>query len=125
MNLLSRHADYAVQALCFMYSRNAPITALALCNALHLPYPFMRSLLQKLSGADLVASSRGKGGGFSTTVKAHEIPIAAVVQLFQGSPRVTECLFRKQPCSRRSICRLRSFLLGIEASVVENSKRQR
>ena len=46
-----------------------------------------------------------------------EIPIAQLIEIFQGKVQVSECMFRKQICANRSRCVLRHEIMRIEQVV--------
>ena len=120
MNLLSKHTDYAAQALLHIAGQDplTPVSAAQISARLGLPRPFMRKILQQLQLAGLLISTKGNKGGFALNKAPEQIMLTELIELFQGKISLSECLFQKKICPNRKTCPLREKLLGIETAVV-------
>ncbi len=82
-----------------------------------MPYQFLRGVLQEMIRHDLIVSKEGIQGGFMLEKDPDEIRVRQLIEIFQGSVRVSECMFRKQICANRSRCVLRHEIMRIEEVV--------
>ncbi|MFA4842608.1 MAG: Rrf2 family transcriptional regulator, partial [Candidatus Omnitrophota bacterium] len=118
MKLITRDTDYAVRALIFIaQSKLELVTANELVNKLGIPRPFLRKLLQELNKSGLLASYKGKAGGFKLSVSPKNIRLTDLIRIFQGKFMINECLFKKKICPRIRICGLKHKIDAIEKKV--------
>ena len=123
MKLITRDTDYAVRALCCIAEQKQEvISADQLVKSLDMPRPFLRKILQTLTKAGLLNSSKGKDGGFSLTVFPEEITLTDVMKIFQGPVRLNECKFRKSDCPYINDCFLKKKIDEIEKEVIVKLK---
>jgi len=119
MKLLTRDTDYAVRALIFIAGQKGERASVTqLVKDMDIPRPFLRKILQELNRKKILRSSKGRGGGFSLALKPERIYLSDLINIFQGSLRINECMFRKRACPRKGYCGLRHRLQGIEDYVV-------
>ncbi|NTU91294.1 MAG: Rrf2 family transcriptional regulator [Chlorobiaceae bacterium] len=118
MKVLNKHTDYAVRALIALGMKpGSRISAKTLSEEQGIPYQFLRRILQELIRNGLVSSKEGAGGGVALARDPDEIRVRDVIEIFQGSVQVSECMFRKQLCSNRANCVLRHEIMRIERMV--------
>lgn len=123
MKLITRDTDYALRALCFLVKQKERIISVSgLVNALKIPRPFLRKLLQILNKEKILKSYKGKGGGFSLAMPADKIFLVDLIEIFQGPLRLNECLFKKVLCPSTDTCSLRKKIYAIEVYVIKKLK---
>ena len=79
-------------------------SATQLADELGVPLPTVAKLLKRLLHAELVASVRGAGGGYSLTHAPRAISVADVVTAIEGPVALTECARGKGSCSLERDC---------------------
>jgi len=119
MKLITRDTDYALRALSFI-ARNGPdiVSISELTRKLRTPRPFLRKILQILNREGLVRSYKGKGGGFMLALTPDKIFLADLIEIFQGSLKLNECIFKKKICPNTKGCRLKKRIDNIQKRVV-------
>jgi len=123
MKLFTRDTDYAMRALLFFAkSRNKVVSVTDLVQALKIPRPFLRKILQILNKRGILKSHKGQGGGFELALQPQKIFFAELIEIFQGPLQLNECLFKKDICPDRGTCPLRRKIHSIEQSVVSELK---
>lgn len=123
MKLVTRDTDYAVRAVCFIAKSKEKIVSVStLVNKLRIPRPFLRKILQILNRRKILKSYKGKGGGFLLAVPVHKIFLVGLIEIFQGSLRLNECIFKKMICPNINTCVLRRKINTIERYVVKELK---
>lgn len=119
MKLITRDTDYALRALCFIVKckkRIVPVSELV--QELKIPQPFLRKILQILNRKRILKSYKGIGGGFSLVVAPNRIFLLDLIKIFRGPLKLNECFFKKIPCPRKGICRLKKKIDRIERYVL-------
>lgn len=115
MNLLNRDTDYALRALAYIANRDGKtVSVTEISDELNIPRPFLRKSLQTLNIKGILASRKGKNGGFSLARKASDISIKDVIEAFRGDFSLNECLFKKKICPEKESCVLRKKIKKIE-----------
>jgi len=119
VKLLTRDTDYALRALRAINIANKEIiTVDDLVKVTKIPRPFLRKILQILTKKGILKSFKGLSGGFKLEKKAKELYLTDIMELFQGSFQLNECLFKKKPCPNIRTCALRKKIEKIEKSVI-------
>jgi Rrf2 family protein len=129
MKLLSRNADYAVRALCYIAAKNGGlkkhkqiVSVTELVKELKIPRPFLRKILQALDKKGILESRRGSGGGFKLAKKPNSINLLELIESFQGPFRANECFFKKEVCPDKVSCPLKKKIDAIELKVYRELK---
>lgn len=124
MKLLNKNVDYAIRALLHLGSgQDGYISAVEISREQRIPYEYLRKLLRRLIKAKIVESKEGGSGGFRLKMDPKKIKVIKLIEIFQGSLQLSECMFRKKPCHNRSHCVLRRNILRIEALVTKEFER--
>jgi len=123
VKLITRNTDYAVRALCCIVEQKQEVISVdRLVKSLDMPRPFLRKILQTLTKAGLLNSSKGKGGGFTLTLSPGKITLTEVMNIFQGPVRLNECKFKKNDCPYINDCLLKKKIDEIEKEVIAKLK---
>jgi len=123
MKLITRDTDYAVRALCFIANNKKGIIPVSeLTRNLKTPKPFLRKILQILNKKGLLRSYKGKGGGFMLTIAPDKIFLADLIEIFQGSLKLNECIFKRRICPDIRTCKLKKRIDTIQKYVVSELK---
>ncbi len=119
MKLITRDTDYALRALCYLACRDGRITPVStLTRELKVPRPFLRKLLQILHRRKILKAFKGKEGGFCLAVKPSQLHLLDIIEIFQGSLKLNECLLRKRTCPNVTVCPLRRRIRGVEEELL-------
>jgi len=119
MKLVNRDTDYAVKALLHIARNGDRRTSVAdLAGELEIPYPFLRKILQVLSGGGILTSSKGKGGGFELALPPEKIYLTDLINIFQGPVELAECVFKDSVCPDIKTCPLRKKILKLQKFVL-------
>ena len=115
MKLITRNTDYAMRALCYIAQQNKEaVSVTEMVAALKIPRPFLRKIVQVLSGEGILKSCKGQGGGFSLGKRPEDVRLTDLIRIFQGTIQLNECIFKKKICPRRGTCALKHEIDGIE-----------
>ncbi len=111
------HADYALRVL--MYLRVAPgrrgsVGDIAIAH--HVSRNHLEKVVQRLAGADLVETTRGRGGGVRLVLDPAAITVGQVMRAMETDFAVVECLGPARYCRIAGVCGARSvFARALDA----------
>ncbi|MFA4991209.1 MAG: Rrf2 family transcriptional regulator [Candidatus Omnitrophota bacterium] len=118
MKFITRDTDYALRALMFMAKNGREVfTVDEIARDQRLPRVFLRRILQALAKGKMLASYKGKEGGFSFSVQPGRIRVTDIIRIFQGDIDLTHCFVGKRICHNRKTCAFRKKLNSINQMV--------
>jgi len=96
---ITKLTDYAVLVLSGMVRPGGEaVAARDIAGSTHIPQPTVSKVLKLLSRAGLVASERGKNGGYRLSRGADAISVADIIDAVEGPIAVTECSTDERGC---------------------------
>lgn len=103
----SQTAEYALRAVVYIASLegDAPVPVGRVAEALGVPANYLSKTLNALVNVGLLRSTPGRRGGFQLGRRAAAIPLAAVLDVFDGTPGSPVCLLKEGSCEDGEPCR--------------------
>jgi Rrf2 family protein len=103
---LSKAGEYAVRAMLHLAAKQGKnLTQISNVSAKwNIPESFLRKILNNLSKAGLVNSTRGKRGGFELARSAAEITLLDIIEVSEGELFFNHCLVGPEECEHRTWC---------------------
>ncbi|HZZ66553.1 MAG TPA: Rrf2 family transcriptional regulator [Phenylobacterium sp.] len=124
--MLSQKAKYALRALVELARADGgQLTAGEMATRADAPRKFLEAILLELSRHRVIASRRGKFGGYTLTRPAAEISFAEVIRVVDGPLALAPCVsprlgFRKcDDCPDLALCTLREALARARDATAE------
>jgi Rrf2 family protein len=122
---LSKKGEYALRALLDLAMAQALDRALvplsALAEAQKMPATFLEQILIELRQAGILASTRGKYGGYSLAKPASEIMIGDVVRMIDGPLAPIGCVshtaYERCACPDEEHCGLRLIMMDVRNAI--------
>lgn len=116
---LSRLADYAILLMTYMAQNpDDSHAATETAAATQLPVPTVARLMARLCRAGFLTSLRGVNGGYRLARPAADIPIGAIITLFDGPVLLTRCVQSgRRPCGVEALCPSRTGLQRLNTAV--------
>lgn len=105
----TQHADFALRVL--MYLRVAPGrrgSIAEIATAHHISRNHLDKVVQRMSAAGLVETSRGRGGGVRLVREPAGITVGDVIRAMEDDFAVVECLGPARYCRVAGVCGARS-----------------
>lgn len=105
--MLSNTAEYALRAVLYVAEaageeESLPVGAVA--EALRIPRNYLSKILHELARAGVLASTRGKHGGFRLGRSPGSITLFDVVSCFDEIGATRRCLLGRPQCNDRNPC---------------------
>lgn len=113
----TRYAIRAMQHLADFYSKG-PIQLADIAAEQNIPPKFLTVILSELTRAGLVASLRGKDGGYWLGVPPVDVRYGDLIRIMRGSLALVPCASRYahekcKNCVEESNCRTRALMLQV------------
>jgi Rrf2 family protein len=104
--MFSGTAEYALRAVLYLaeHKGSGPRRAAEIAERLRVPPNYLAKILHALAQADVVQSSRGKGGGFELGRHPLDISLLSVVSGFDSIDARRRCLLGREECSDERAC---------------------
>ncbi len=117
---LSSLADYAVviMSAAARHCGGSRVNANQLAVETGLPAPTVQKLVSRLTGAGLLRSARGVGGGLKLARPAAAITLADIVEAVEGPIALTSCSEHgRNDCTLEDACMVRPHWAGVNAAL--------
>lgn len=104
--IFSGKTEYAVRSLAELASRK-PEGSIMLDDVIAgtgLPRDFVAKIFQELVRAKILASTRGRGGGFALARPAHQITLLSIIDAVEGAGRLDACVVGLERCNDAMPC---------------------
>lgn len=118
--MLSQRTRYTIRALQHLADHygKGPIQLSQIAEAQNIPAKFLTVILSEMSRAGLVATMRGKDGGYWLALAPVDISYGDIVRLTRGSLALVPCASRYahetcKNCLDEAKCRLRRLMLRV------------
>jgi Rrf2 family protein len=103
---LSKTVDYMVRCVLFLAQRE-PGTLTdrrSLVEATGVPDLYFRKIVQQLSRAGVVRTTRGPRGGYTLAARPEELTLLRVVEIGNGELCLNDCAVNPGACKRSGTC---------------------
>src|SRR4051812_47159377 len=106
--IFSSTTEYGIRGLSELAARGAGRRVLLdeLVAGTDLPRDFLAKIFQRLTGAGILASAKGRGGGFMLARAAHAVTLMQVVEVLEGSQSPDRCAVGLDTCDDAMACAL-------------------
>jgi Rrf2 family protein len=118
--MLSQKTRYAIRAMQHLADHHGegPMQLADIASAQNIPPKFLTVILSELSRAGLVASLRGKDGGYWLGVPPVDIRYGDLIRIMRGSLALVPCASRYahekcKNCVEEEDCRTRALMLQV------------
>lgn len=106
MMKLSTRARYGIRAMLeiAMHGGQSPVDLNEISKNQGLSKKYLHALLVQLKNAGLLASVRGKTGGYLLAKKPEEITLFDIYLVLEGGINLVDCVAHEELCSRAGDC---------------------
>ena len=94
-----KEVEYAVSILNALHKEH-PLPASELSKRCNIPSPFIYRVLKKLEAAEILSIKRGPKGGYDIKTDCSELTLYDVVNAFENTFLVIECMKNHYNCER-------------------------
>jgi Rrf2 family protein len=92
--VLNKKTQYALQALQYLaeHQEQGPVLISEISQAKKIPLKFLENILLELKKEGILASKKGKGGGYLLAMPPDKIPLARIIRLIHGPIAMLPCV---------------------------------
>jgi Rrf2 family protein len=129
--MLSAKCRYGLKAIVYItrHGDKSPVLIAEIAEAERIPKKFLDVILLELKNNGMLASKKGKGGGYQLARDARKIAVADVVRVLDGPlapvPCVSKLNYRRcDDCADEQACVIRSVMQEVRdaiALILENT----
>lgn len=108
--IFSKSCEYALQASLYLAQRPQGEYVLLrdISENLKIPHHFLSKVLQNLSRADIVTSSKGTNGGFALSRSPRTVTLIDIVRAVDGEKFFDDCILGFPGCGDKKPCPVHS-----------------
>ena len=124
--MISKKTKYAINALVHLAKRKdeGPILISEIAASENIPQKFLEAILLDLKKAAILASKKGKGGGYYLLKDPDLVNMADIMRLFDGPIALLPCVTymyyeRCEECIDEKTCGIRDVFLEVRNKTVE------
>lgn len=124
--VLSQKTRYAIRAMQHLADRygQGPVRLAEIAEAQKIPANFLTTILSELSRFGIVASLRGKDGGYWLAIPPIDITYGDLIRVMRGSLALVPCASRYahekcNNCLEEGECRTRALMLQVRDRTAE------
>jgi Rrf2 family protein len=119
--MLTQRSRYGLRAMLLLADApidGPPVPMSFIAKEAQVPRKFLEIILAELKAANLVASTRGKHGGFHLARPAHLISLGDIIRVIEGPLALVPCVSRTaykrcKDCRDEASCAIRRAMLVI------------
>lgn len=123
--MMSKKAKYAMNAMVNLAHKygNGPVVIEAVASEENIPRKFLEAILLDLKKGGLLASKKGKGGGYFLLKAPSEINMADIIRLMDGPIALLPCVSYKhyekcEECKDETTCTIRRVFFEVRNNSV-------
>ena len=123
--MISKKTKYALNALVHLAHKyeQGPVLISSISLEENIPRKFLEAILLDLKNAGILASKKGKGGGYYLLKKPEDVNLADVMRLFDGPIALLPCVTYKyyqrcEECKDEETCGIRDVFMTVRNETV-------
>jgi Rrf2 family nitric oxide-sensitive transcriptional repressor len=111
---LALHTDFALRTLMFLAGRAGRASINDVADFFDISRDHVAKVAQRLAREGFIRSMRGVGGGLELARRPDDITIGEVIERFEGSMHLLDCVVVENVCRIQPGCKLRHVLAEAE-----------
>lgn len=111
---LTTQTDYALRTLMFLATRSERSNVADVARLFGISVHHVAKVVNQLSRFGYLRSVRGVGGGIEMARRPEDIRVGEVIESFEGSLHLLDCIGTQNVCSIQSFCKLKGVLTEAE-----------
>ncbi len=124
--MLSKKTKYGIKALVYIAKRERedPIQTSEIAKNENISLKFLESILLSLRKSGILASKKGKGGGYYLLKEPQEIKMTSVIRVLEGPIAMVPCVslnyYEKcEDCPYESTCPVHALMIQVRDSTLK------
>ena len=121
--MLSKKTKYGIKALTYLAKQEnkTPVQIATISNSENISLKFLESILLTLRKNGLLASKKGKGGGYYLLKEPNEIQMTTIMRILEGPIAMVPCVslnfYEKcEDCPEEETCAVNKLMIQVRDS---------
>ncbi len=107
---LTTQTDYALRTLMYLATRSERTTIVQIAKLFGISVNHLAKVVNTLARQGYLRSIRGIGGGIELARQPETVRLGEVIQAFEGSTHLLDCIATDNVCAIQSFCKLKDAL---------------
>ena len=123
--MLSNASKYSIKAVLFLAEKSDETNKLSvqiIAETLKIPKPFIAKLLQQLSKAQMISSTKGPNGGFYLTDEDKNHSICDIIEVIDGPNFFHGCFMGLTSCDDNNPCPVHPIVGAFKENILKQFK---
>lgn len=123
--MLSNACKYAIRAILYLgiqTDEQNKVGVKKIADELETPQPFLAKLLQQLTKANLVSSTKGPNGGFFLSEHNAKNCVWDIIISIDGTSKFDDCFLGLSTCSDKNPCPVHFIVSPFKQKLLDNFK---
>ena len=124
--MLSKKTKYGLKALAYMarQENNDPVQIVEIATSENISHKYLESILLTLRKSGVLASKKGKGGGYYLLKNPSEIPMTDIIRVLEGPIAMVPCVslnyYEKcDDCEDEVTCSVHKLMIQVRDNTLE------
>jgi len=120
--MLTKAAKYAIRATTYLAVNSESenkVNVKNIAKDIEVPLPFLAKILQQLTKAKLISSSKGPNGGFYLSDENKSKTIWDIICCIDGEEKFNECFLGLPDCSNENPCAVHSLVVSFRNKMMK------
>ena len=124
--MLSKKTKYGIKALTFLGKQkdNTPVAIASISKSENISLKFLESILLTLRKNGILASKKGKGGGYYLLKSPSDIPMTAIMRILEGPISMVPCVslnfYEKcADCPDENACAVHNLMMQVRDNTLD------
>jgi Rrf2 family protein len=124
--MLSKKTKYGLKALSYLANKkeNTPVLISEIANSENISQKFLESILLSLKKSGILASKKGKGGGYYLRQNPDEIKVSSLIRILEGPIAMLPCVSLNHyeqcdDCTNEAECSLNILMAEVRDSTLK------
>ena len=117
---LTKESEYALLGLAMLAAKGPKeeTSLAAIAESQRVPRDFLAKIFQKMARHGLLASGRGRGGGYALARPPADISMRDVLDAVEGPAKLNECFFWGEHCADDDPCPLHEWMKEVRPAIL-------
>lgn len=123
--MLSNASKYSIKAVLFLAEKtdeSKKLNVQIIADTLNIPKPFIAKLLQQLSKAKIISSTKGPNGGFYLSKKDKQHTICNIIEVIDGPNFFEGCFMGLSNCDDNNPCSVHPIVAQFKGQILHQFK---
>jgi Rrf2 family iron-sulfur cluster assembly transcriptional regulator len=119
---LSKKCRYAIKSLIDLVKnyQGAPISIRDISKRQNVSLRYLENIFHDLKKSEILASVKGKGGGFSLSKNIEDISLLDIIEALEGKLEIVDCVAHEDRCDQSTECYTHDLWISLNKTIKDS-----